>query len=181
MTAQPVPAAPYQPRRFQQLGLWAPGPLQLKAYGTTWRDQPGPPVDLQQAARVQLSKMLPAYAEAEGHHGLGFAVLHEGQQGSWLLMDWWAHSHICCQLVAHAPEGSLQFTPVDRGAARLRLGVRCPRLRATRGSPACSPSALTPRRTSSGGCQKALTDTTTRWCTIGRIRSRRCPASVARR
>ena len=112
--AQPVQAAPYQPRRYQRLGLWTAGPLLLKAYGITWRDQPGPPVELQQAAREHVSQALPPHADAEGHHGLGFAVLHEGQQGTWLLMDWWAHNDICCQRLAHSAEGSLRFAPVDR-------------------------------------------------------------------
>lgn len=29
-------------------------------------------------------------------------------------MDWWAHTDICCQRLAHAPEGSLQFGQVER-------------------------------------------------------------------
>ena len=49
--------------------LWTAGPLQLKAYGITWRDQPGPPVDLQQAARAHVSQTLPVYANDEAITG----------------------------------------------------------------------------------------------------------------
>lgn len=115
MSADPLLPAPYRPRQYQQLGRWIAGPLQLKAYGITWRTgQAGPPEVLHRAARRYVADMLPAHADAEGHHGLGFVVLHEGQQGSWLLMDWWAHSDICCQLLAHADAGCDTFRLVQR-------------------------------------------------------------------
>ncbi len=114
MTDAVLAPAPYRARQFQQLGLWVVGPLRLKAYGITCRsDRPGPGHELRRAAQRHLSSLPPA-AEAEGHHGLGFVVLHEGEQGSWLLMDWWAHADICCQRLAHAEPGSAEFAPVDR-------------------------------------------------------------------
>lgn len=115
MNATAVPPSPYQPRRFSRLGLWAAGELKLKAYGITWRtDEPGPPLALQQAARRHVTGALPPHAEAEGHHGLGFVILHEGREGNWLLMDWWAHTDICCQRLAHAAEGSTELSSVER-------------------------------------------------------------------
>ena len=29
-------------------------------------------------------------------------------------MDWWAHTDICCQLLAHAPSDTAAFTAVER-------------------------------------------------------------------
>ncbi len=114
MTGVVLAPAPYQARQFQQLGVWVASPLRLKAYGITRRPgQPTPGQELQYAAQRHLSG-LPPVAEAEGHHGLGFVVLHEGEQGSWLLMDWWAHTDICCQRLSHAEPGSAEFVPVDR-------------------------------------------------------------------
>lgn len=115
MIAAPVVPAPYQPRQFQQLGIWPAGSLQLKAYGITWRPhRPGPPPWLQDAAQHHVEQHLPADADAEGHHGLGFVTLHEGREGSWLLIDWWAHGDICCQRLVHAQEGSREFAPITR-------------------------------------------------------------------
>lgn len=108
-----LPTAPYQARQFQQLGVWVTGPLKLKAYGITRHPgRSGPGRDLQRAAQRHV-KGLPPFAEAEGHHGLGFVVLHEGEQ-NWLLMDWWAHTDICCQRLSHLAPGSAEFVPVDR-------------------------------------------------------------------
>lgn len=114
MNVLPTPA-PYQARRFTGLGTWAAADLQLKAYGITWRlDRSGPPLELQQAARDHAARKLPAAAIAEDHHGLGFVILHEGRQGTWLLMDWWAHGDITCQVMAHADQGSTVFTAINR-------------------------------------------------------------------
>ncbi len=114
LTAVALAPAPYRPRRFRQLGMWTAGPLRLKAYGiTSSHGRPGPGQELQRAAVHHLHR-LPPIAKAEGHHGLGFVVLHEGEQGTWLLMDWWAHTDICCQRLSHAEKGSTEFVPVDR-------------------------------------------------------------------
>jgi hypothetical protein len=111
----------YVSRWFSSCGQWRVGRLRLKAYGISWRKpeparqhEPVPP-ELVSAAHKYVGEHLPAAAEAEGHHGLGFVIIHEGEHGCWLLADWWAHSEICCQLLAHAPwPTSADFAPVDR-------------------------------------------------------------------
>ena len=54
-----------------------------------------------------------AAAEAEGgSSGLGFVVMHAGEMGTWLLMDWWAHGDILCQRLSLAPAGGA-YEPMD--------------------------------------------------------------------
>lgn len=53
-------------------------------------------------------------AEEEGEaEGAGFCILHAGEAGIWLLVDWWAHKDILCQRLAFADYTSGQFASVD--------------------------------------------------------------------
>lgn len=114
MTAAPSYMTPYQPRHVRRLGLWRAGPLQLKAYGVTVAPRSSPiPSPLHDAARRYVEEQVHLVV-AEGHHGLGFVVVHEGREGTWLLFDWWAHQDICCQLLAHADTGTSEFHAVER-------------------------------------------------------------------
>ncbi|MCV2368895.1 nuclear transport factor 2 family protein [Roseateles oligotrophus] len=92
----------YQPRRFFQQGRWSVNGLQLKVSGiktdageiaqTTW-----------QAARRHVEQRLSDIEQAGEHHGLGFVIVHEGSQTTWLLLNWWAHGDIRCQLLSSLP------------------------------------------------------------------------------
>lgn len=69
--------------------------------------------------RAHVAKHLHPEAEKEGdHYDLGFAVVHAGEQGVWLLMHWWAHADICCQRMVSARLESApvmsDFSPVER-------------------------------------------------------------------
>ncbi|MEM7243930.1 MAG: hypothetical protein AAF533_01225 [Acidobacteriota bacterium] len=96
---------PYRARHFRFAGVIDCGPLRVKL--TTIRTAPEPvSPSVLDVATACLQEQLPRHVEEEGdHHGLGFAVLHEGQDALWLLMDWWAHAEICCQVLVHAPVG----------------------------------------------------------------------------
>lgn len=118
--APPVEALaplPYRARRFASLGLWVLRGFRLKVYGISHRPQAVGELfhsaALIDAARHHTHDRL-ADAIAEGnHHDLGFVILHEGLQGLWLLVDWWAHGDICCQLLSHADDSRpLRFAPV---------------------------------------------------------------------
>lgn len=108
---QAIKPEPYVPRDILGLGVWTVGPLRLKAYGITWRGDGPNEVNatfaptLVDAARSHVVKRLPGEAEAEGHQGLGFAVLHEDPLDIWLLMDWWAHGDMGCQLLSRCRVG----------------------------------------------------------------------------
>lgn len=118
--AQPVPVPRYRARWYASYGQWHVDPLRLKVYGISWRTtEPGldgpVPTELMSAAQRYVHEQLPAAAEREGHHGLGFVVVHEGVQGAWVLADWWAHNDICCQLLAHtAWPINAEFSPTNR-------------------------------------------------------------------
>ncbi|CAM4388778.1 hypothetical protein [Palleronia rufa] len=89
-----TPAEIYRPRPLRALPGWRVGGLRLKLYhiGTA-----APGEALLALARDEAARIAPEAAREGGAHGLGFAVLHEGEDGTWLLLDWWAHGGILCQ------------------------------------------------------------------------------------
>lgn len=105
---------PYRPRTFRVHGtLEAPGGFRVKLYSIHWSHEP---VDegLLSRARDHLLRELPAAAEDVGdHYELGFAILHAGKLGNWLLMHWWAHADILCLKKAKS-SGAGDFEPVVR-------------------------------------------------------------------
>lgn len=82
-----------------------------------WIDAEGanaPPAALLSEAWRTVASILPdAMATEGGAEGAAFCILHRGQQGTWLLMDWWAHADIICQRLARADVGDDLFEPMD--------------------------------------------------------------------
>ncbi len=86
--------------------MWTKGPWALKAYGIHHREpndnEPLMDGQVLEAARGQVD-LLVSKADNEGnHYHTGFAVLHQGLEGNWLLLQLWAHNDICCQILMHA-------------------------------------------------------------------------------
>ena len=111
--------ATYQPRHYEQLGIWEEGPFRLKAYAIRHDGVSAGSVaasrELIAAARAHSAKRLIAAAGGGHHHGLGFVVLHAGLVAHWLLVDWWAHGDICCHLLSRSEHQSpLDFRPESR-------------------------------------------------------------------
>ncbi len=104
MTAPPV----YAPRPVRSLPVWTIGPMRVKPYHI---GQSEPAETLRESARVEASRIEVESAAEGGAHDLGFAVLHEGQGGAWLLLDWWAHGDILCQRLSL--DGGQGFEAVD--------------------------------------------------------------------
>ncbi|MEM7489118.1 MAG: hypothetical protein AAF390_08330 [Pseudomonadota bacterium] len=106
-------AEPYRPRARARLADVAAGDLAVKLH---WIDAAGasaPPEDLHAAAVATIARTLPDAIAAEGDPaGAAFAILHRGAQGTWLLMDWWAHCDILCQCLARADPGGTDFRSV---------------------------------------------------------------------
>jgi len=103
-----TPAATYRPRAVRTLDGWRVGGLRLKLYhiGAV------PPADgLLADARAETARIEAEAAREGGAAGLGFAVIHEGEAGVWLLMDWWAHGDILCQRLSFSDGGG--FAPVE--------------------------------------------------------------------
>lgn len=113
-TADRTELTPYRPRTFRALGtVGAPGGFRVKLYSIQWSHDP---LDEQLVARARdhVLRELPTAADDLGdHYQLGFAILHAGQLGNWLLMQWWAHADILCLRLANSA-GSEDFARVDR-------------------------------------------------------------------
>ncbi len=78
-------------------------------------NRPAPdPATLAEADAVARAVLPPAAEEEGGSEGLGFVVLHEGLQGTWLLLHWWAHGDILCGRLMRADPGGHDFAPQDR-------------------------------------------------------------------
>lgn len=53
--------------------------------------------------------------EKELHHRVGFVILHRDPEDTWLLINWWAHSSIICQLLFRSdPKPDLIFKKVEQ-------------------------------------------------------------------
>ena len=106
--------APYRPRVMAPLGrIDVPGHA-LKLTAIHLADRPSPEAGLLDAAREEARRVVPPAAEREGgSEGLGFAILHEGLMGTWLLLHWWAHGDILCGRLLRAEPGGRDFAPQD--------------------------------------------------------------------
>ncbi|WP_371156871.1 hypothetical protein [Jannaschia sp. 2305UL9-9] len=107
-------AEPFVPRvraRLDDGELWG---VPVKMH---WIDAQGaatPPASLLSEAWRTVADTLPdAMATEGGSEGAAFCILHRGDQGVWLLMDWWAHQDILCQCLARSDLGEDLFEPVD--------------------------------------------------------------------
>ena len=104
----------YAPRWTAQLADHRAGPHKLKVHWIDVEGAPHPPAPLLAAALAQVDARLPGAARDEGGaEGPGFVILHRGEAGIWLLMDWWAHGDICCQRLSRADPGGTAFAPMD--------------------------------------------------------------------
>lgn len=104
----------YERRRMLGLGTWTVGVQQLKVYGIH-RDAEVIEKDWVGQAQHYAERTLPSAVATEGHaEGVGFAIVHRGEKGLWLLLHWWAHVDICCQHLAYRDlEPAGRFRSVD--------------------------------------------------------------------
>jgi len=101
-----LPAEPYAPRRIAALAPWHGPTHTLKVYAIQ-RD-PDPAVPMLTAAQADAARAaaldaLERHAGGERDHGLGFAIVHVGEEAVWLLVDWWISGGIVCQRMLSAP------------------------------------------------------------------------------
>jgi ketosteroid isomerase-like protein len=97
----PDKPVPYAPRHYRSLGLWHAGDFAVKAYLVQHRlDTPDSEVrELIGATQGKLD-LLVKQADIEGEHfNLGVAILHQSRTGNFVLLLWWAHDNIYCQLL----------------------------------------------------------------------------------
>ncbi|PZX19105.1 hypothetical protein LX81_00805 [Palleronia aestuarii] len=112
MTQSPGPV--YAPRLRRVLAPWRVGSLGLRVHWIDARENETPPRPLLDAARDHAASVLPETVEEEGGAvGVGFVVLHRGEAGTWLLMDWWAHGDILCQRLSRSDPDATDFVSMD--------------------------------------------------------------------
>jgi hypothetical protein len=109
--------APYEPRRFADLGTLTERRWALKLYGIhhdLTRDKAGliDPAVLR-SGQIHVRSLLTEADAVGAHHHVGFAILHQGKRANWLLTHWWIHHDICCQIVSSSPrDDSARFARV---------------------------------------------------------------------
>lgn len=92
-----TPYYPYHPRKISNHGVWEVGTLQLKVYGILAKGQEITD-DLCNEARAFAEAELPNLVIAEGEdNGLGFVIIHPGDKGTSILLQWWVQGSVLCQ------------------------------------------------------------------------------------
>lgn len=105
---------PYAPRTRIRLDPVEVAGFALRVHWIDVEGRTAPPSGLLAAALDHAAVVLPAAADAEGGaEGLGYLILHRGVQGTWLLMQWWAHGDILCGRLSRAEPGTTLLEPWD--------------------------------------------------------------------
>lgn len=111
---------PYAPRRIAHIDTWRTADHAIKVYGIH-RDPNWTSPILSDAviasARAAVQDVLTPHARDERSYGLGFCIVHVGEEAVWLLVDWWISGGIVCQQMLSAPLAQPdRFTPVSTPA-----------------------------------------------------------------
>ena len=120
---------PYKTRPIRYLGVWELIGWRMKAYSIAYGKDTvrGELVDA--ARRVALERISRA-GESVNHYGVGFIGIHEGKNGNFVFVDWWAdgnelHHHVYTSPLDQ-PDELTYMTPTGLAACAwdLRIG-RC--------------------------------------------------------
>jgi hypothetical protein len=99
----------YEQRSVRHLETWAHDGWLLKVYGLAYRGE-APPSHVVDAAKRAAAWTLPMPPQTPDRYGLGFLVVHEGQDARWLLVDWWGFESVLHHRLFWAPlEGEPEF------------------------------------------------------------------------
>lgn len=108
----------YRPRPIRFLELSLRKGWRLKVYGI--RYQGDEPRELPEPALVEAAKglafdELEQPAKAQDRYGVGFLIVHQGENRNWVLLDWWYDSEILKQRLYSSPqERPLDIQPVTQ-------------------------------------------------------------------
>jgi hypothetical protein len=100
----------YRTRPVRFLELWRHEGWRVKIYGIAARGE-RPRTELVAAAKSVAAQCLPLPADGDCRYGVAFLTVHDGADGTWALVDWWANGN----LLYHRLYGGELATP-----ARLR-------------------------------------------------------------
>jgi len=103
----------YVKRPVRYLETWRHDGWLIKVYGIAYEGE-APPAETVAAAKKTAALALPSPAETSDRYGVGFLVVHEGQDSRWLLVDWWGFESVLHHRLFRAPlDGEPDFSPVD--------------------------------------------------------------------
>lgn len=103
-----------RPIRFLEIARYQG--WRLKVYGIRYQGEsaqefPDPP--LLEAAKRLAFEQLELPAKTQDRYGVGFLIVHQGQDRNWVLLDWWYDSEILKQRLFSSPqENALDIQPV---------------------------------------------------------------------
>ncbi len=80
--------AQYQPRPLAFLGIESASGYRLKTYSIRYDELPFDRARFRDGWDLALAA-LPQPAVADGRPGVGFAILHQGRTGDYLILSWW--------------------------------------------------------------------------------------------
>jgi hypothetical protein len=107
----------YGKRPIRYLETWRDRGWVIKIYGIAYRGE-SPRRDVVVAAKRRAHEALPQPAVTEERYGIGFLVVHDGQDFCWALLDWWGHESVLHHRLFVAPlDGSQEFAPAPRTMA----------------------------------------------------------------
>ena len=105
---------PYRPRPVRFREIWTPGGWRIKVYGIAY-GKPEPEPALVRAAKAAAQPALPPPGSPDVYD-VGFLIVHEGQDGAWALLDWWAEGDLLYHHLFARPLGSdADLVPVTSG------------------------------------------------------------------
>jgi hypothetical protein len=95
---------PYQTRAARFLELWEWQGWRIKVYGLATQSE-YPAEALVQAAKEIAQQRLPQPAISDHHYGLAYMIVHEGETGDYVIVDWWFDQDIVQHHLYGAPKG----------------------------------------------------------------------------
>jgi ketosteroid isomerase-like protein len=108
---------PYRPRSARFIELWQPDGWLLKLYGLAYEGE-RPRAEVVEAAKRSARAALPRPGRTHDRYGVGFVIVHDGQDACWLLIDWWGNESVLHHRPLTAPLSAPQeFHPVPRDVA----------------------------------------------------------------
>ena len=114
--------ATYQRRPIRFLELVDYGDWRIKVYGIRYqgvhsqgcRAETRPDERLIALAKEKVLRELPKTIDQRHDHGIGFLIIHQGQQRNWLLLDWWFEQEILKQKLFSSPcDTPEEITPAE--------------------------------------------------------------------
>lgn len=82
----------YRPRPITFVDLLELDGWRIKLYGAAY-ERPAPRPELLAATRDLIDRVLPRPADGDGRYAVGFACSHDGRDGCFSFVDWWAHEN----------------------------------------------------------------------------------------